>query len=193
MSNTVINGVNYGPLAALVGKWQGSKGTDIAPDPQTVKEENPYFETLTFEAIGDVTNAGKQTLAVLHYLQIVSRKSDQKVFHHQTGYWTWDSATGVISHSLTIPRAMAALAGGTAKTEGTATTIDVQASLIHKDGGDAVWGIVQSPFMRDNASTKAFRMTLTVDGNSLKYREITTLDIYGKTFAHSDENELTRT
>ena len=33
-------------------------------------------------------------------------------------------------------------------------------------------------------------MSLTVDGNTLKYREITTLDIYGKTFAHSDENEL---
>jgi hypothetical protein len=82
---------------------------------------------------------------------------------------------------------MCALAGGTAKIGGSSTTIEVQAKL-----GDADWGIVQSPFMRDNASTKAFRMSLTVEGNNLKYREITTLDIYGKTFAHSDENSLTR-
>jgi hypothetical protein len=187
MSNTIIDGIDYGPLASLVGTWTGDKGMDIAPDPELGREENPFFETMTFEAIGDVTNGGKQTLSVLFYTQLVSRKSDQKVFHHQVGHWTYDPATGVISHSLTIPRAMCALAGGTAKIEGSTTTIEVQAKL-----GDADWGIVQSPFMRDNASTKAFRMSLTVEGNNLKYREITTLDIYGKTFAHSDENSLTR-
>lgn len=187
MSTTEINGVDYGPLARLAGRWEGDKGMDIAPDPDMPKEENPYYETLTFEAIGDVTNANRQTLAVLHYLQLVSRKSDRKVFHHQTGYWTWDKATGEVTHSLTIPRAMCVLAGGTARTEGSATVIEAQSKL-----GDADWGVVQQPFLRDNASTKAFRISLTVDGDSLKYREITTLDIYGKTFAHSDENELRR-
>lgn len=187
MSNTVIDGIDYGPLAGLVGRWAGDKGMDIAPDPDMPREENPYYETITFEAIGDVTNANRQNLAVVHYLQLVSRKSDRKVFHHQTGYWTWDKATGEVTHSLTIPRAMCVLAGGQASTNGTATTIEVQSRL-----GDADWGVVQQPFLRDNASTKAFRISLTVDGNSLKYREITTLDIYGKTFAHSDENELQR-
>jgi hypothetical protein len=187
MTDTAINGINYGPLAGLVGKWQGDKGMDIAPDPDVPKEENPYFETITIDAIGDVTNAGKQTLAVLYYRQLVSRKTDQKVFHDQCGYWTWDAATGVVTHSLTIPRSMCLLAGGAATVNGSATTVEVQAKL-----GDADWGIAQAPFMRDNASTKAFRMSLTVDGDTLKYREITTLDIYGKTFAHSDENTLTR-
>ncbi len=184
---TVINGVDYGPLFGLVGRWEGGKGTDIAPDPEMPKEENPYFETITFDAIGDVTNANRQNLAVLYYRQVVSRKSDEKVFHDQCGYWTWDKATGEVTHSLTIPRAMAVLAGGKATVSGSAATLEVQAKL-----GDADWGVVQQPFLRDNASTKAFRMSLTVDGDSLKYREITTLDIYGKTFAHSDENELTR-
>ncbi len=187
MIDTTINGINYGPLAALAGTWQGDKGMDIAPDPDMPKEENPYYETITFDAIGDATNANRQTLAVLYYRQIVRRKSDHKVFHDQCGYWTWDSSTGEITHSLTIPRAMCVLAGGKASNNGTATTLEVQAKL-----GDADWGVVQQPFLRDNASTKAFRMALTVDGNTLKYREITTLDIYGKTFAHSDENELTR-
>jgi hypothetical protein len=190
--STEINGIDYGPLFGLVGQWSGDKGMDIAPDPDMPKEENPYFETITFEAIGDVTNANRQNLAVLYYLQMVSRKSDQKVFHHQTGYWTWDKATGEVTHSLTIPRAMCVLAGGKATVSGSATTIEVQAALKGKDGGDADWGVIQQPFLRDNASTKAFRMSLTVDGDSLKYREITTLDIYGKTFAHSDENELKR-
>ena len=149
------------------------------------KEENPYFETITYEAAGDATNANKQILAAVFYRQVVSRISDKKVFHDQCGYWTWDKATGEVTHSLTIPRAMAVLAGGKATVNGSAATLEVQAKL-----GDADWGVVQQPFLRDNASTKAFRMSLTVDGNTLKYREITTLDIYGKTFAHSDENEL---
>lgn len=187
MSDTTINGIDYGPLAALVGTWKGDKGMDIAPDADMPREENPYFETITIDAIGDVSNANRQSLAVLHYLQLVSRKSDQKVFHHQTGYWTWDKANGEITHSLTIPRAMCVLAGGKATVNGSATTIEVQAKL-----DDADWGVVQQPFLRDNASTKAFRMSLTVEGNTLKYREITTLNIYGKTFAHSDENEMTR-
>jgi len=134
-----------------------------------------------------VTNANKQTLAIVFYRQLVSGKSDQKVFHDQCGYWTWDSATGVISHSLTIPRAVCVLAGGTATEKGNIATIEVRARL-----GDADWSIVQSPFMRDNASTKEFQMNLTVDGDTLKYKEVTTLDIYGKTFVHSDENVLTR-
>ncbi len=187
MSSTVIDGIDYGPLAGLVGQWQGDKGMDIAPDPDMPKEENPYYETIVYEAVGDATNANRQVLAVLFYRQVVSRKSDRKVFHDQCGYWTWDKATGEVTHSLTIPRAMCVLAGGKAATSGSATTLEVQAKL-----GDADWGVVQQPFLRDNASTKAFRIALTVDGNTLKYREITTLDIYGKTFAHSDENELTR-
>lgn len=187
MSSTVIDGIDYGPLAGLIGQWQGSKGMDIAPDPDMPKEENPYYETISYEATGDATNANRQVLATVFYRQVVSRISDRKVFHDQCGYWTWDKATGEITHSLSIPRAMALLAGGRAAVNGSAATLEVQAKL-----GDADWGVVQQPFLRDNASTKAFRMTLTVDGNLLKYREITTLDIYGKTFAHSDENELAR-
>ena len=65
---TVIEGINYGPLACLVGTWKGDKGLDVAPEPDG-KEENPYFETILFEAIGDVKNAGEQVLAALRYHQ----------------------------------------------------------------------------------------------------------------------------
>ena len=187
MSSTVIDGVDYGPLAALIGTWEGGKGMDIAPDPDMPREENPYYETITFAAAGDATNANHQVLAAVFYRQVVSRHSDNKVFHDQCGYWTWDKATGEVTHSLSIPRAMCALAGGHATVNGNAVTLEVQAKLGNED-----WGVVQQPFLRDNASTKAFRMVLTVEGDALKYREITSLDIYGKPFAHSDENELQR-
>jgi hypothetical protein len=42
------------------------------------------YETIAFEAVGDVTNAESQRLAVVRYQQIVRRKSNDKVFHDQT-------------------------------------------------------------------------------------------------------------
>ena len=76
---------DYGPLTGLIGTWQGSRGVDKAPAPDGLAD-CPYFETLCFEACDRVTNAQSQTLAVLHYRQVVSRLSDNQVFHHETGY-----------------------------------------------------------------------------------------------------------
>ena len=59
---STIDGIDYGPLAALVGTWEGDKGTDIAPEPDGT-EENPYYETITFYPAGDVENAETQTLS----------------------------------------------------------------------------------------------------------------------------------
>ena len=42
--HTTIDGVDYGPLAALVGTWKGAKGVDRAPEPDG-EERNPYYET----------------------------------------------------------------------------------------------------------------------------------------------------
>lgn len=188
MSNdTSIGGIDYGPIACLVGTWSGNRGMDVAPEPDDV-EKNPYYETMSFEAIGDVTNGEKQTLAVIRYQQIVTRKSNDEVFHDQTGYWMWDSATDVVMQSISIPRAVTLLAGGKATTTDKGTTLNVQAKL-----GDPDWGIVQSPFMRDNASTTGFELELTVKGDDMSYAQTTLVDIYGKAnFDHTDRNKLTR-
>ena len=106
--------IDYGPLAALIGTWHGDKGMDVSPEPDG-SEDNPYYETLDFTPIGDVENAESQVLAILRYQQIVRRKSDDEVFHDQTGYWTWDAREGVVMQSLTIPRAVCVLAGGMAR------------------------------------------------------------------------------
>ena len=67
--------IDYGPLNELIGVWKGDKGIDVAPDKDDTKGtvDNPYYETITFDAIGTANNAKKQTLAVLHYLQVVTR------------------------------------------------------------------------------------------------------------------------
>jgi hypothetical protein len=188
-NSTVINGIDYGPLAGLIGKWEGDKGVDTAPTPDG-KIDEPYFETISFDAGGDLSNAKEQKLVIVPYLQVVSRKSTGAVFHHQVGYWNWDPKTGVIMQSLTIPRGFAALAGGRVPLQASyagAVTLEVKAAL-----GDADWGIVQSPFMRDKAKSTAFTHRITVDGDSLSYSESTMLNIYGKTFDHTDVNTLKR-
>ena len=99
---SVIDGIDYGPLAALVGTWEGDKGMDISPEPDGT-EESPYFETIACDAAGDVTNAESQTLVIVRYHQVVSRKSNGEVFHDQIGYWLWDASSGMLAHSITIP------------------------------------------------------------------------------------------
>ena len=185
MSN-IIDGVDYGPLACLVGNWEGNTGVDTAPEPDG-KEETPYFETIMFEAIGDVTNAETQTLSVLRYHQVVSKKATGEVFHNETGYWMWDAKTDVIMQSVTIPRGVCMLAGGKPATKGSATVLEVKAAVEDKD-----WGIIQSPFMQDNARTNSFLHTITVDGDELSYSETMVLYIYDKSFDHTDANKLKR-
>ena len=186
---TEINGINYGPLEGLVGVWKGDKGRDVAPDPDGI-ENNPYYETIIFSAVGDVTNAESQELVAVHYHQVVKRKSDNEVFHNETGYWMWDAAAGVIMHSLTIPRAVSVLAGGKHNGEK-----DVDGSIILEVSAsidDADWQIIQSPFMKKNAKTTKFSHRISLSDAILSYNETTIVEIYGKVFEHTDENELVR-
>jgi tRNA nucleotidyltransferase (CCA-adding enzyme) len=181
--------VDYGPLAGLIGRWQGDQGMDISPEPDGT-EENPYYETIVFEAGGDVENAESQKLAIVGYHQVVRRKSNDEVFHDQVGYWLWDAASGTVMQTLTIPRGVSVVAGGrfAGDAKGTAPVVlEVAAGL-----GDPDWAIAQSPFMRDNASTVAFRHKVTIDDDRLAYAETTSLEIYGRRFEHTDENVLVR-
>ena len=183
-------GVDFGPLLGLIGTWTGDKGIDVAPEPDG-SEDIPYHETITFDPVGDVTNAKKQLLAVVSYHQVVRRKSNDEVFHDELGYWMWDAQSQTIMQSLIVPRAVALLAGGshTGPVDPAAgITLQVAAKL-----NDPDWSIAQSPFMRDNASTIEFRHSITFNATHLSYAETTVLDIYSRTFDHTDTNELTRT
>jgi hypothetical protein len=189
-AHTIIDGINYGPLVVLVGTWSGDRGVDRAPEPDG-DERNPYYETILFEAAGDVTNAEQQTLSVVRYHQVVTRKSNDKVFHDQVGYWLWDPADDTIVETFTIPRGVAVVAGGKL-----AAPADVDQELVFKVEADASspqFGIVQAPFMFKQAKTTAFSHTLTVLGDEMRYSESTILDIYDKkSYDHSDVNTLHR-
>lgn len=176
----------FGPLFPLIGKWEGDKGMDVSPE-KDGEEMSPYFETITIEPVGDATNAEEQTLVVLSYKQVVSRKSDGQVFHHQTGYWYFEKKTGEVLYSLTIPRAVSVLAKGTAKENGGKTEYEVRATSSDKN-----YGIIESAFMATKASTKGFTMRVSLDGDKMQYKMNTALHIYDRDFDHSDENSLTR-
>ena len=185
-----ISHVDYGPLKDLIGVWTGSDGVDVAPEPDG-SETNPYFETITFSAAGDLTNAESQTLAAVHYRQIVQRKSNGEIFHDETGYWMWDQEAETVMHSLTIPRAVCVLAGGkyTGEKDVDGRTIIEVAAKIDDDD----WSIIQSPFMQKNATTTEFKQKVVVGNGKLSYSETTMVDIFGKVFEHTDGNELVLT
>ncbi|MCP4787525.1 MAG: FABP family protein [Fuerstiella sp.] len=187
MSNKESTDTDLGPLNSLIGTWIGDKGRDVSPEPDG-SEENLYRETLVIEPVGDVTNAERQELLVVRYLQIVHRKSDNKAIHNEQGYWIWDAQSQTIMNSLIIPRAVCVLAGGKVKSaDGTSLNVEVSASQ-----DDLNYGIVQQSFMQEQARTVEFRRRITVDGNTLTYTQTTVVEIYGKTFDHTDENQLTR-
>ncbi len=153
------------------------------------QEENSFYETIVFEAIGNVNNAGKQKLAALRYQQLVSRKSDDEVFHNESGYWLWDAEQGIVMQVLTIPRGVCLGAGGSYRGDGQDAEFKLE---VRAATDNAEFGIVQSPFMRDNTRTVEFRHEISVSGDTLTYDETTVLKIYSKRFDHTDENTLIR-
>ncbi|GAB3276732.1 heme-binding beta-barrel domain-containing protein [Parahaliea aestuarii] len=185
---TTGDGVDYGPLMVLLGEWRGDKGVDRAPEPDG-EERNPYYETITFDAAGDVTNCEDQVLAIVRYHQVVSRKSNDKVFHDQVGFWMWDKANNTVMETFTIPRGVAVVATGTVTAP--ASPDDDWVFEVACDAAGS--GIAQSAYMYENGRTSAFTHRITVKGDQMRYTESTTLDIYEKrSYDHKDVNTLTR-
>lgn len=184
-----MNDIDYGPLTQLIGEWQGNKGHDVSPEPDG-QSETPYIDRIVFEPLGIATNAETQQLAVLRYTQIVRRISNGEAFHDQVGYWMWDLKSDTVMQSLLIPRGVGILAGG--RYSGTAHSGNGIAIEVAAKFDDPHWGIVQSPFMSEKARTLAYNHCLRVQGTTLEYAQTTLLQIYGKTFEHTDGNSLTK-
>lgn len=177
---TIVNGLDFGPLAKLVGTWKTVKegGIDIAPD-QIKKSENsvsPYYEVITFEVAADAKNANKQYLTALSYKQEVFRKVDNSKFHDERGYFIYDKANNKVFNSFCVPRA-------------TCITAEADASdnmtLVAKNNG-----IAQSEFMTKNAKTTGFTKTINIKNDTLTYNQTILLDIYGSKMTHTDTSTL---
>jgi len=180
--------IKENPLKELLGVWEGDKGVDLAPKPDE-DENNPYYETLTFEAVDiDIENAEEQELRAIRYNQIVREKANDKVSHDETGFWIWDNEKNTIMCAFSIPRGVSLLCGGGfEKLHKGETVFKVSAELNHSN-----WGIVQSPFMLQKAKTTSFKREVKVVNNTLSYSQETVVEIYGKEFNHKDSNTLTK-
>lgn len=185
--SSIIDGIDYGPLAQLLGKWIGNKGLDVAPDANANPDESLFTDEMVFTVAGAAENAEEQELVAVRYHHVVRKNENGLIFHDQIGHWIYEPGTGAIMHSLTIPRAVCVLAGGQYQNDAEESVFEVKAIA-----GSETYGIVQSPFMFEKAKTTAFQMKLSVIGNELKYREVTSLYIYGKDFEHVDESTLHR-
>jgi hypothetical protein len=185
--STVINDVDYGPLAQLIGKWFGNKGLDNAPDANADPDETAFSDEIVFTASGPAENAEEQNLVSVRYHHVVRKLENGRIFHDQIGHWIYEKSTNTIMHSLSIPRAVCLLAGGQYQENNGESIFIVEAKA-----GSQTYGIVQSPFMLEKAKTRAFKNSLTVKGNELNYHEVTSLFIYGKDFEHIDKSTLFR-
>ena len=182
-----IDGVNYGPLQQLLGRWIGTKGMDNAPDANADPDKTAYTDELIFTAAGPAENAEEQQLAAVRYHHIVRKLENGQIFHDQIGHWIYEASTSRVMHSLTIPRGVCVLAGGTVTQDSGSTVFEVKAEADSK-----TFGIIQSPFMLEKAKTNAFEMRLSIKGDEMSYEETMSLFIYGKDFEHIDKSSLKR-
>jgi hypothetical protein len=177
----------WGPLAGLVGDWEGEGGLDTAfSHSQDKVLGTPYLEKVTFKPFGPVDN-GNQHLWGLDYKTAMWRGDEQNPFHTEVGYWLWDAATGEVLRGFVVPRGITVLAGGTAAAD--ATTFTLRAAP-----GEPQYTIGENRYLAKNASTLSYEVTITVGDDSWSYDETTMLQMneLAEPFAHTDHNTLRR-
>ena len=180
----VIAGIDYGPLVGLIGTWKSAPngGVDVAPGQsgskvgQGAPAVSPYYETITYTPAGGAVNASEQHLAALYYRQQVFAKSDNKQFHDQTGYLIYDKKDQKVYDTFCIPRGVCVVAEGA---PGTTMTLRTKSK-----------GVAETQYMLKTDRTLAFSITFKLSGNTLKYKQKTDLQVYGKPFSHTDSDTL---
>jgi hypothetical protein len=177
---------NLGPLRALAGVWQGTRGLDVKPKAEGPKKQ-AYVERIELQPIDPQTN-GPQLLYGLRYHTHVTKPEQVKTYHEQVGYWLWEPATGTIIHTLTIPRGQVAMAAGQASAD--ATSFELNATQ-----GLDTYGICSAPFLHEAFRTTSFNIKVTANADgSWSYEEDTVLQILGRPepFHHVDRNTLSK-
>lgn len=177
---------NLGPLAPLVGVWEGDQGVDIAPA-RTGPAETRYRERLTFDPLGPVVN-GPQVLYGLRYATTAWPLNTDEAFHEETGYWLWDPRDRQVMRCFMVPRGVTVLAGGTADAHERVLKLSARV-------GAETYGILSNPFLDKAFKTVRYEMTLALhDDGSFSYDEDTQLKIAGQAdiFHHTDRNTLRR-
>lgn len=177
-----------GPLAPLIGIWEGSRGSDDAYVYQSGREESAQFrEHSTFEPAGPAHN-GAQSLYRLDYSTTAWRIGETEPFHTEIGYWFWDEEHRLVMRGLVTPRGIVILAGGSASPEDTVLTV-----VATEGAGE--FGILSNPHLKPTARTTEFRMTVDLSTPDQFSYDQQTFMVQPRTdapYCHRDRNTLRR-
>jgi hypothetical protein len=174
-----------GPLAHLVGIWEGDKGDDIAPSDDRGLENNKYRERITFEQMGPVQNH-EQNLHVLRYSTKAWRIGEDNAFHKKLEYWSWEPATQEIMRCFLIPRGIALIAGGKSVPQAKEFTLAAQCN-------NDTFGICVNPFLLREFKILSYEVTVKIhSADSFSYKQNTVLKLPGRDtpFDHKNQNTL---
>ncbi|SRR5579875_99516 len=178
----------WGPLAPLIGEWEGNEGIDVSySNEKDAVIETPFRERTSMKPFGPVTN-GTQCLYGLDYRMAAWRADEENPFHTEVGYWLWDAAERTVMRCFVIPRGSAVLVGGVADP-------DAREFTMTAEHGSEIFGILSNPFLARAARSRSYEVTVTVDADgSWSYGETTMIEharVPG-TLAHTDRNRLRR-
>ena len=177
-----------GPLARLAGVWQsdGPRGADVNPKADG-PEHRIYSERLEAQPIDPQSN-GPQLFYGLRYQIQINAPDEDATFHHQTGYWLYEPATGLVLQTVAIPRGQVALASGFAAPD--ATTLKLSATR-----GATDYGICSTTFLEQAFRTESYGIELTFNPDgTLSYATETKMAVRGQEglFNHTDRNTLAK-
>ena len=184
MSDGIIS--NLGPLAALVGTWEGDKGVDISRI-KSKETETKYRERSVFEPLGPVKN-GPQELYGLRYSMTSWRLGEDDAFHEELGYWLWDKDQKQVLRCFMVPRGVLINAGGDAEADSTIFHLSAEV-------GSETYGIMSNKFLDETYKTKKYLLDVTIHSDGrFSYKEDTQLwiPINEAIFHHTDQNTLVK-
>jgi hypothetical protein len=176
----------WGPLAALIGEWEGGEGVDVSFHNASGRiGETPYRERVTMEPFGPVDN-GSQHLYGLDYRMAAWRKNEENAFHTEIGYWLWDAEAGQVLRCFMVPRGTTLIAGGSAGPQDSSFTLAAEL-------GSESYGILSNRYLLEKARTTKYTCTVRVSGDTFSYDSCTTyVHAKGGEIAHTDKNTLKR-
>jgi hypothetical protein len=178
---------DLGPLAPLVGTWEGGAGLDVSfHHADGAIGDTPYRERVVMNPFGPVDN-GTQCLYGLDYRMAAWRAGEEDPFHTEVGYWLWDAANGQVMRCFMVPRGVTLIAGG-------ACAADARELRMRAKPGDECYGILQNAYLATQARTTGYECTITIGDDEWSYTETTFVDVarLGRPMEHTDRNTLRR-
>jgi hypothetical protein len=181
----IDTGESLGPLARMLGTWEGADGEDHAPSPGRTFQVNHFRERTMLEPTGLVDNH-EQRLYGLRYFTQAWRLGEVDPFHEEVGYWMWDPKEHQVIRCFSIPRGLTVMAGGT-------VPADAREFYLSAELGSEIYGVCSNKFLHREFRTLYYELKVTFnDDGSFSYDQDTQLWLKGKSeiFHHRDRNTL---